>query len=83
VRIIQSCEVTKQTRKKASRRNGRPLSDLQPGDYDSDYTISAAATWQAEDDGASVAWLLGLLVGDGTFVRNESKSNVGHPALLG
>lgn len=33
------------------------------------------ASWSGEDHGPAVAWLLGLLVGDGTFVRHENKSN--------
>ncbi|MCB0000073.1 MAG: hypothetical protein KDE56_30125, partial [Anaerolineales bacterium] len=33
------------------------------------------ATWSGKDHGAAVAWLLGLLVGDGTFARHEAKSD--------
>ena len=31
--------------------------------------------WEGDDHGASVAWLLGLLVGDGSFARHEAKSD--------
>ena len=34
-----------------------------------------AAGWQGDDHGAGVAWLLGLLVGDGTFVGSEKRGN--------
>ena len=68
-------QVTKQTRKKQYT-EWTELGDLQPGDMIRIHD-QRGATWQAEDDGASVAWLLGLLVGDGTFVRNETKSDLG------
>jgi ribonucleotide reductase class II len=66
-------EVTRQTRKKQETQ-WTAVSDLLPG-----ATIQLhnqrGAVWQAADQGASVAWLLGLLVGDGTFARHETKNN--------
>ncbi|HFE66076.1 MAG TPA: hypothetical protein ENJ93_02340, partial [Chloroflexi bacterium] len=65
--------VTKQTRKKQYT-EWRATADLQPGDMIRLHN-QRGAVWQADDHGAATAWLLGLLVGDGTFARHEAKSN--------
>ncbi|GIK55711.1 MAG: hypothetical protein HND44_13305 [Chloroflexi bacterium] len=51
-----------------------PVAELQPGDMIRLHN-QRTAVWAGNDEGAATAWLLGLLVGDGTFVRHESKSN--------
>ena len=66
-------QVTKQTSKRQEAR-WTPVSDLQAGDLIRLHN-QRDATWTAEDHGAAVAWLLGLLVGDGTFVQREAKSD--------
>ncbi len=65
--------VTKQTRKKQTT-EWRDTADLQPGDMIRLHN-QRGAVWQADDHGAATAWLLGLLVGDGTFARHEAKSD--------
>ena len=67
-------QVTKQTRKKQAT-EWREVADLTPGDMIRIHN-QRGAVWQANDDGASVAWLLGLLIGDGTFARHEAKSDL-------
>ncbi len=52
----------------------RPVGELQPGDSIRLHN-QRSAVWLANDQGAAAAWLLGLLVGDGAFVRHETKSN--------
>ncbi|NKQ34994.1 MAG: hypothetical protein HF973_05180 [Chloroflexi bacterium] len=65
--------VTKQTRQKQDTA-WRDTADLQPGDMIRLHN-QRGAFWQADDHGAATAWLLGLLVGDGTFARHEAKSD--------
>lgn len=66
-------QITKQTRKKQETA-WTPVSDLAAGDLIRLHN-QRDAVWTANDHGASVAWLLGLLVGDGTFARHEAKSD--------
>ncbi|NHZ72287.1 MAG: hypothetical protein GWP17_04275 [Aquificales bacterium] len=65
--------VTKQTRKKQDTA-WRDTADLQPGNMIRLHNQRNTA-WQGSDHGAATAWLLGLLVGDGTFARHEAKSD--------
>lgn len=65
--------VSKQTRK-TQVTEWREVGDLQAGDMIRLHN-QRGVVWEAEDEGAAVAWLLGLLVGDGTFVRHEAKNN--------
>ena len=66
-------EVTRQTRKKQET-TWTPVSELQPGSLIRLHNQRGAA-WEAADAGAAVAWLFGLLVGDGTFIRHEKKND--------
>ena len=66
-------QITNQTRKKQYTEWAK-VADLAEGDMIQLHN-QRGVTWKAQDHGASVAWLLGLLVGDGTFIRNEEKSN--------
>ena len=66
-------KVTTQTRKKQYT-EWSPISDLVEGDLIR-LNNQRGASWEAEGKSASVGWLLGLLIGDGTFVRNETKNN--------
>lgn len=65
--------VTKQTRKKQYEQ-WTPVGELAAGDLIRLHN-QRGATWHADDHGPAVAWLLGLLVGDGTFARHENKSD--------
>jgi len=66
-------QITEQTRKK-QRTQWTPVSELQPGNSIRLHNQRGAA-WAAEDHGAGVAWLLGLLIGDGTFARHADKND--------
>ncbi|MDA0243682.1 MAG: ATP cone domain-containing protein [Chloroflexi bacterium] len=66
-------QVTSQTRKKQTTA-WTNVEDLRAGDSIRLHN-QRGASWEADDHGAAVAWLLGLLVGDGTFARHEAKSN--------
>lgn len=66
-------QVTQQTRKK-QQTQWTPAGDLQTGDLIRLHN-QRGATWLSDDHGAGVAWLLGLLVGDGTFARHETKTD--------
>ncbi|MCA9971497.1 MAG: hypothetical protein KC425_14835 [Anaerolineales bacterium] len=65
--------VTNQTRDRQETA-WRPVADLRAGDVIRLHD-QRTAVWQADDHGAGVAWLLGLLVGDGTFMRREAQSD--------
>ncbi len=65
--------VTQQTRKKQYT-EWRHVGDLKQGDLIRVHN-QRGITWLADDPGAPVAWLLGHLIGDGTFARHESKSD--------
>lgn len=66
-------QITKQTRKKQTTK-WTEVGDLQTGDMIRIHN-QRYVTWQADDHGAATAWLLGLLIGDGTFARHEAKTD--------
>lgn len=66
-------QVTEQTRKKQVTQ-WTPVGRLQPGDMIRLHN-QRGTMWEVEDEGPAVAWLLGLLVGDGTFARHENKTD--------
>ncbi len=66
-------QVTQQTRKKQYT-EWTNVEDLAPDDLIRLHNQRGSA-WTADDHGASVAWMLGMLVGDGTFARHAAKSD--------
>lgn len=66
-------QVTTQTRKK-QQTTWMAVNNLKTGDMIRLHN-QGGATWTAQDGGASVGWLLGLLIGDGTFARHETKND--------
>ena len=64
--------VTHQSRK-IQRETWTPVADLQTGDYIR-LNNHRVASWDAIDHGPAIGWLLGSLVGDGTFSRAQGKS---------
>jgi ribonucleotide reductase alpha subunit len=65
--------VTYQSRKKQET-GWRQVQELQPGDMIR-LQNQREVSWTGSDEGPSIGWLLGLLVGDGTFIRHEAKNN--------
>ncbi len=64
--------VTQQTRKKQYT-EWTKVGELETGDLIRLHN-QRGTTWSGNDHGASVAWLLGLLVGDGTLVSHASET---------